>query len=232
MRLNRLFLNLCIIPFICVIPLFGTSACSSDQATDIATQGASTVQQSISDLSENAQAAAPYIQEDLEKLWGTMAGNIDVYAEQLGVEQPSHELVCAEEAREKLISGESFNDVVAKALSELTPEDLQGVSSQELNQLNGILPFDIDLTTCGENLAEVLNNLDIGQVSAILQSDAGYHLIQVIDRDGMNVKIGHILFQVVPPAGDQATQPPSQDTEASDPLNEAFEHLTEALVNK
>jgi hypothetical protein len=211
MSIRRLYTSLCFIPFICVLPLFGMTACGGVRTSDTGTDSLSAVGQTLVNIHENARVAAPYLKEDLEKLWNNVAGGVQVYAEDLGVGEPPHELVQAEEARERLISGASLEEVLSRAATELTPEDLQQMPSQDLNVLNGVLPFEIDLTTCGENLAEVLNNLDIGQVSAILKSEAGYHLIQVVDRDGMRLKIGHIVFQVIPPAEDQVIGPPAQN---------------------
>jgi hypothetical protein len=208
------------------------TACTADDASNIAANGAQYIGDSLRDLPENYQAAKPYLKEDLQNIWNKVAGGIEVCAEPLGISEPPHELAQAEEARELLISGASFDEVVNKATSELTTQDLEQVPSSDLSVLNGILPFDIDLTTCGENLAEVLNNLDIGQVSAVLQSEAGYHLIQLIDRDGAQVKIGHIIFQVDPTVAEQETPPTDQVAEATNPLTEAVERLAEALKNR
>jgi hypothetical protein len=230
-------INLCIIPIICILPIFSSTACSTDQASKVANNGAQMVQQNLSQLPENYRVAAPYIQEDLEKLWNNVAGGIEVYGEDLGVHTPTHALAAAKEARERLIAGTSFDDVVKKAQSELTTDDLKNMPTSDLSALDGILPFDIDLTTCGENLAEVLNNLDIGQVSAVLRSEAGYHLIQLINRDGGKVKIGHIIFQVdptiadsaAPAVPDQAKSPSNGATELSESMKQAIERLKEAI---
>jgi hypothetical protein len=204
------------------------TSCTAGQAAGTASKGAVQVGQAFSDFQENAKVAAPYLQEDLEKLWNTVAGNIEVYGADMnrGATEPTA-LVEAEQAREKLISGGSFADVVAKASTELSQDDLSKMPTSDLTALNGILPFDIDLSTCGENLAEVLKTLDIGQVSAILKSDAGYHLIQVIDRDGARFKIGHVVF-LVDPNKDQ-TPASTKDAKVPDPMKEAIERLAEAL---
>jgi len=228
MKKSDLWIYFCFIPFLCVLPVFTVTACSADQASSLANQGVQTIGQSIKDLPQSAQTAAPYLQEDLEKLWNNVAGGMQVYGEQVGISAPQPALAEAELTRERLIAGASFDDVVAKAATELTPEDLKEMPTSDLSALNGILPFEIDLSTCGENLAEVLNNLDIGQVSAVLRSEAGYHLIQLLDRDGAKVKIGHIVFQVDPSLADQAS-PSGQVAETPGPVGEAIERLTEAL---
>lgn len=232
MKTSRFPISLCILPFLCVLPMFTMTACTADDASNAAANGAQMVGDSLRNLPENYQAARPYLKEDLQNIWNNVAGGIEVCAEPLGISEPPHELAQAEEARELLISGASFGEVANKASSELTTQDLEQVPASDLSILNGILPFDINLTACGENLAEVLNTLDIGQVSAVLQSEAGYHLIQLIDRDGVRVKIGHIVFQVDPAVADQETPPSEQVAEATDPLTEAVERLAEALKNR
>ncbi|MFH1676581.1 MAG: peptidylprolyl isomerase, partial [bacterium] len=188
------------------------------------------VGQSVKELPRNFEAAAPYLKKDLEKTWNHVAGTMTVYGEQIGISEPSHPLAMAEEAREKLISGENFEEVVAEAQKELTTEDLKEVPSSNLAALNGVLPFEIDLAKCGGNLAEVLNSLDVGQVSAILKSKAGYHLIKLIDRDGAKVKIGHIVFEIKPET-ETAEEPAVKDADAGGPLKEAIAKLTQAIAN-
>jgi len=187
-----------ILPFLFIFPLLGYIACTSDIALQKTDNTFDALGQSIADIPENVEAAAPMIQGDLKGLWSEVSGDMVVYAEGIGISEPPHPLAEAEEAREKLISGASFREVVANAMSQITPDDLANIHSTELARLNGILPFEIDVNECGESLAEVLNSLDIGQVSAVLQSPEGYHLIQLIDRNGANVRIGHLIFQVDP----------------------------------
>ena len=167
MKLAKLIIK-CLLPVIAVIPIFTYMACSASRAANVTNDGLNYVGQSVKDLPQNLEAAAPYLKKDLETTWNRLAGTMTVYGERVGISEPSHPLAMAEEAREKLISGESIEEVVAEAQKELTTEDLKEVSSSDLAALNGVLPFDIDLTKCGGNLAEVLNSLDVGQVSAIL----------------------------------------------------------------
>jgi len=228
MRLPNYAINLCLIPFICILPVFGLAACTGEQAANAAAYTVETIGQSVADLPENVRVAAPYMQEDLEKLWYSVSGTIEVAAQDIGVSEPPHMLARAQQCREKLISGASFAEVAAKVMSQVTPEDLQNIPSSDLGVLNGILPFEIDLESCGESLAEVLNSLDVGQVSAVLKSEVGYHLIQLIDREGGRVKIGHLVFEVVP-ATAVADQPPPPTAEEPDPLQQALLKLARAL---
>lgn len=228
---KNLAINACFIPFLCILPVFTLSACTVREMTDIASQSAQTIGTSLASFPENAKAAAPYLQEDLEKLWRNVSAGIEIAKSQVGIAEPPHELSEANKARELLIAGESIEEVARKASETLTEEDLKKIPSSDLKVLNGVLPFEIDLTTCGENLAEILNHLDIGQISAVLQSEAGYHLIKLIDRDGMKVKIGHVVFQVVPET--DSSQPASvQEAELSDPMKEAVERLSKVLNNR
>jgi hypothetical protein len=209
--------------------MFGMLACgNADQVAAKAGAGIQAAGKQISELPGSIRDASPYIKEDLERLWNQVAGDIEVYAQGLGIEEPSHQLAEANEAREKLISGESFEEVLRIARNELTKEDLENMPSSDLNVLNGILPFEIDLTKCGENLAEVLNSLDIGQVSAVLRSERGFHIIQLIDRNGGRVRIGHIMFEV-DPAIETAPADESADEDTPDPVADAIAKLTRAI---
>jgi hypothetical protein len=225
----------CIIPFLCVLPMFGALACSQDVAVETTTQSMDQIGTAISDLPENARIAAPYLQEDLETLWYSITGNIEVAAQTIGVEEPSHPLAEAQEAREKLISGESFMEVARQAMTQLTKDDLEEMPTSDLGALNGVLPFEIDLESCGENLAEVLNSLDVGQVSAVLKSKVGYHLVQLIDREGGRLRIGHVVFEIDPP--DDASQPDESDESEevateTDPLADAISRLARAIADR
>ena len=212
------------LPFLFIFPLLGYIACTSDVSLRRTDNAFDTLGQSIADIPENVEAAAPMIQGDIKGLWADVSDQMVVYGEGIGISEPPHPLAEAEEAREKLISGASFREVVANAMGQITPDDLANIHSSELARLNGILPFEIDVNKCGESLAEVLNSLDIGQVSAVLQSSEGYHLIQLIDRNGANVRIGHLLFQVDPNANDQ-----SQVSDKPTGYDEAVEKLTKVL---
>jgi len=222
----------CIIPFLCVLPLFSIAACSQDVAIDTTTRSVEQIGTAITDLPENARIAAPYLQEDLEILWYSVTGNIEVAAQTIGVEEPSHPLSEAQEAREKLISGASFMEVARQAMTQLTEEDMEAMPVSDLGALNGVLPFEINLESCGENLAEVLNALDVGQVSAVLKSKVGYHLVQLIDREGGRLRVGHVVFEIDP--DDDASQPEEPEKVATeyDPLEDAISRLARAIADR
>jgi len=209
-----------ILPLLFIFPLMGIMACSSDTTN----QAFDRLGETIADIPENVETASPMIQDDLENIWADVSGQMEVYAAEIGLEEPSHPLADAQDARDKLISGTSFRDVVANASNEVTTEDLTGIHADELAGLNGILPFDIDITKCGETLAEVLNSLDIGQVSSILETEQGFHLIKLIDRDGARVRIGHLVFEIDPQLEEEPTvadQPEGMD-EAIAKLNDVL----------
>lgn len=220
-------INLCLVPLICVLPLFGMAACTATEAAEMAADGVEVFQDNLAELPDNLRTAGPYIQDDMEVLWNRVAAGIEVAADEVYMSHPPRPLTEARQVRVKLISGESFEEVVKNATTVLTPEDLKDMPIPDLSTLNGILPFEIDLRACGDNLAEVLNSLDVGQVSAVLRSEAGYHLIQLVDREGTRVRIGHVLFQV-DPATDEADAPPAE-VMPEDLLDEAVEKLVEAI---
>lgn len=229
MKSTRNPIYLCLIPLICVLPMFGTMACTVDEAAMAAEVGSESFGNQIAELHETWNDASPYLQEDLERLWHRIAGEVEIYAEELGIAEPMHPLEDAREARERLIAGESFNDVVRAAMSGLTHDDLEQMPASDLNVLNRVLPFDIDLTQCGESLADVLNALDIGQVSAILQSEQGFHIIQLIDREGGRLKIGHIVFEINPAIQTAETEEAVDEEASGNPIDEAIARLTRAI---
>lgn len=228
MKSPNLVISLCLIPLICLIPVFGLTACTVEEGAEVAADGMEVVGKSLAELPENLRLAAPYLQEDAETAWNGIAGSIEVYAEEFGVSQPTRALTECRRAREKLIAGASFSEVVAGAIRTLTPQDLKQMPPPDLSALNGILPFDIDLSECGDNLSEILNSLDVGQISAILRSEAGYHLIQLVDRDGARVRIGHVVFQVNPAIDSSQDEQPDV-AEASDDLTDALAKLAGAI---
>lgn len=229
MNFRKHLINLCFLPILCVIPLFGSVSCADAEASGLATDGYDYVKERVEELPENAKIAAPYIQEDLEILWHNVAGNVEVYAADLGIEEPPHPLAEANEFRDKLISGASFEELVAEVYENITPQDLRNMPSDDLKALNGILPFDVDLSTCGETLADVLNSLDIGQVSAVLRSEDGFHVIQLLNREGGRLRIGHVIFEIAPVS---ETTAPENDRASSDtPYEAAMKKMNWAMEN-
>lgn len=228
MKLSKYLINSIIIPFLIVLPMLSQIACTAEIAADTANGTLDDIGQSLTQLSGNVQSAAPYLQKDLEDLWLSVSGDIEVYAEEVGISNSSHPLAQAEDTRDKLIAGETFNEVLAKAANQLTTDDLENMPIHDLSALNGVLPFELNLDSCGENLAEVLNSLDIGQVSAILKSEAGFHLIQLLDRNGGSVRIGHVVFEVDP--SEEVPESPMDTTAKNpDPFDEAMNKLTRVL---
>ncbi len=232
MKSTRNPIFLCLIPLICVLPMFATMACTVDEAAMATEVGIESFGDQIAELPDTWRDASPYLQEDLERIWNRVAGEVEVYAEEFGVAEPMHPLEDAREARERLIAGESFNDVVRAAMSGLTRDDLEQMPVSDLDILNRVLPFDIDLTQCGESLADVLNALDIGQVSTILQSEQGFHIIQLIDREGGRLKIGHIVFEVNPAIQTAETEEPVDEEASGNSIDDAIARLTRAILEQ
>jgi len=229
MKLSRTLINYCFIPILCVLPMCGLLSCTSQRALDTTSATFDMIGQSISDLPENVEAASPMLQKDLQNVWNRVAGQLEVVAEDAGLSEPPHPLAEAEQVRETLIAGASFNELLANASNNLETEDLQNINTGDIGSLNGILPFDIDLESCGENLAEVLNSLDVGQVSAVLQSEMGYHLIQLIDRNGGRIRIGHLVFEVEP-TPELAEEPTDEKiAQEENPLQDAISQLASVL---
>jgi len=235
MKISRNVIKYCFLPFLVVLPIFGNLACSdSDQALDSASATLNEVGKRIVEFPENVETAAPYLKEDISTVWSNLSNQFETYTEDVTVANNSQpeQLQQAMETRDRLISGDSFSEVVDEAMSTLTTDDLENMPTSSLSSLNGVLPFEIDVETCGENLAEVLNNLDIGQVSAILQSEFGYHLIQVLDENGGSLRIGHVVFEIDPSEDAAEESAPDMVAEEADPLQDAIAKLTGYIGNE
>jgi hypothetical protein len=239
MKLSKLIIKkLCILPLVILLPPLGTTACTAQKALNSAADVLKGAGDGMAIMSDSLREAAPSIQDDLENAWYRLSGDMREVPETVDLSQTPPALAEAQEARDKLISGASFADMVSNAASQVTAEDIERINSGDFGALNGILPFEIDVNSVSEDLAAVLNSLDIGQVSAILQSDAGYHLIQLLDENGGHIRIGHLLFQVDPVAGEPTVEEPTIDepgeepAEELNPLQQAINSLAAMMENR
>jgi hypothetical protein len=226
--------NLCIVPLIFLLPPLGGLACTTQAALNTTADVLNAAGNGINAMSDNIREEAPYIEQDLEAAWYNLAGTMGPAPVSADPVTESTALAEAQEARDKLISGTNVSDLVSNATNLVTAEDIDRIKNGDFGALNGILPFEINVNSVGEDLAAVLNSLDIGQVSAILKSQAGYHLVQLLDENGGNIRIGHLIFQVDPgaePAADEATaEDTSTETvpaENADPFQQALNRLAE-----
>ena len=218
----------CIVPLIFFLPTLGGIACSTQAALNTTADALHAAGNGINTVSDNLREAAPFIEEDLENAWYNLTGNMSEIYETTDFAQNSPALAEAQEARDKLISGTSIAELVANASNLITTDDVERINNGDFGSLNGILPFEINVESVGEDLAAVLNSLDIGQVSAILQSEVGYHLVQLLDENGGQIRIGHLVFQVDPV--EETVDEPVEEataTEELNPLQQAINRLAE-----
>lgn len=220
--------NLCLIPFVLLMPIFGGIACTVEEAAGATADALTVVGEGLSDLSINLKEAGPYIEDDLQAIWYDMSETIEPYHETIDPVHTPQALAQAQDTRDKLISGASWSDLVANAANQFTSEDFERINDGDYGALNGILPFEINVDSVGEDLAAVLNSLDIGQVSAILQSEVGYHLIQLLDEHGGQIRIGHVVFQIEPTL-DESVAVREEVVAEADPVEEALNRLASLL---
>jgi hypothetical protein len=225
---TRTIKNLCLIPFVLLMPIFGGIACTAEEAAIATADTLAVVGEGITDLSTNLKEAGPYFKDDLQAIWYDMTGTIEPYHSTIDPVNTPEALAQAQDTRDKLISGANWSDLVMNAANQITSEDYKQINDGDYGALNGILPFEINVDSVGEDLAAVLNSLDIGQVSAILQSEIGYHLIQLLDEHGGQIRIGHVVFQVEPTLDEPAPEQEEVVAEA-DPLEEALNRLASLL---
>ncbi len=93
--------------------------------------------------------------------------------------------------RERVLRGEKFS-----MLARLYSDD-QGSASN-----GGELGF-VERGTLYPEFEAVAFNLKSGEVSQIVQTKAGYHIIQMIERRGDKINVAHILLQPKPSAEEQ-----------------------------
>lgn len=232
MKLSKLNIKkFCILPLIFLLPSLTGTACSTEAVVNSTADAFEAVGDGMGILSENLRESAPYIEDDLENAWYSLTGEMKEVPWTMDTAATPPELAQAQETRDKLISGANFGDLIANATNMITSEDIERINNSDFGALNGILPFEINVDSVGEDLAAVLNALDIGQVSAILESEIGYHLIQLLDDNGGHIRIGHMVFQVTPAGGvdEPVAEEPSdiQQAEDVDPLQQAINRLAE-----
>lgn len=225
---TQLIKNLCLIPFVLLMPIFSGIACTAEEAASATADTLAVVGDGITDLSMNLKEAGPFLQDDLQAIWYDVTGTIEPYHETVDPVHTPQALEQAQDTRDKLISGASWSDLVANAANQITPEDFERINNGDYGALNGILPFEINVDSVGEDLAAVLNNLDIGQVSAILQSEIGYHLIQLLEEHGGQIRIGHVVFQIEPTL-DVPVEERDEVVAEADPVDEALNRLASLL---
>lgn len=95
------------------------------------------------------------------------------------------------EYRERVLRGEKFS-VLARLYS-----DDPGSASK-----GGELGF-VERGTLYPEFEAVAFNLKSGEISQVVQTKAGYHIIQMIERKGEKINVAHILLQPKPSADEQ-----------------------------
>jgi peptidyl-prolyl cis-trans isomerase SurA len=93
--------------------------------------------------------------------------------------------------RERVLRGEKFS-----MLARLYSDDQGSASS------GGELGF-VERGTLYPEFEAVAFNLKSGEVSQVVQTKAGYHIIQMIERRGDKINVAHILLQPKPSAEEQ-----------------------------
>lgn len=87
------------------------------------------------------------------------------------------------ELRERIINGERF-DVLARLYSADAANSMQG-GEMGYQELNRFVPA----------FSEALGKLEIGQISGVVETEYGFHLIQLIDKKGNQYNSRHILIK-------------------------------------
>ena len=95
------------------------------------------------------------------------------------------------EYRERVLRGEKFS-----MLARLYSDDPGSASK------GGELGF-VERGTLDPEFEAVAFNLKSGEISQIVQTKAGYHIIQMIERRGDKINVAHILLQPKPSADEQ-----------------------------
>ncbi|MBR7102534.1 MAG: peptidylprolyl isomerase [Tidjanibacter sp.] len=87
------------------------------------------------------------------------------------------------EIRERIINGERF-DMMARLYSADTGSSMQG-GDMGFQELNRFVPA----------FADALGKLEVGQISGVVESEYGFHLIQLMDKQGNQYHSRHILIK-------------------------------------
>ena len=95
------------------------------------------------------------------------------------------------EYRERVLRGEKFS-----MLARLYSDDPGSASK------GGELGF-VERGTLYPEFEAVAFNLKTGEISEVVQTKAGYHIIQMIERKGDQINVAHILLQPKPSADEQ-----------------------------
>lgn len=107
---------------------------------------------------------------------------------------------------------ESAQELALKKISEIKKKIDDGASFEELAKLYSEDPAsakrggDLGLTSRGDfvpEYEEAAFALEDGEVSDIVQTQFGYHIIQMIERRGEKINTRHILIRVTPSAEDE-----------------------------
>ena len=93
--------------------------------------------------------------------------------------------------RERVLRGEKFG-----ALARLYSDDPGSASK------GGDLGF-VERGTLYPEFEAVAFNLKSGEISQVLKTQAGYHIIQMIERRGESIRVAHILIQPKPSTDEQ-----------------------------
>lgn len=124
MKLSRILINYCLIPILCIVPIFGAIACSVEEGSVYTANAVEKIGNSIVNFPENLRTAAPYMQEDVTTWWCEVSGSAEAYAQEVGLHEPLHTLAVNPGEDKPVISGSSFSDVLRKARNLITPSDL------------------------------------------------------------------------------------------------------------
>lgn len=85
--------------------------------------------------------------------------------------------------RERIINGERF-DMMARLYSVDSSNSMQG-GEMGYQELNRFVP----------SFSEALGKLEIGQISGVVETEYGFHLVQLIDKRGNQYNSRHILIR-------------------------------------
>ena len=85
--------------------------------------------------------------------------------------------------RERIINGERF-DMMARLYSADASNSMQG-GEMGFQELNRFVP----------SFSEALGKLEIGQISGVVETEYGFHLVQLIDKRGNQYNSRHILIK-------------------------------------
>ncbi len=94
-----------------------------------------------------------------------------------------------EQARARIVGGEAFEDIARE------------VSEDPTANRGGMLGW-FDRGDLDPDFQAAVDSLDFGQISAPVRTRFGYHLIEVLERDGSRFSVRHILVLIEPTGPD------------------------------